>query len=100
MKTKALLIVLALCMVVSVFAGCSKAYNYDFDKYIKLGDYSGVTIDLSEINKEIKAQFESAASSDKTTNTYSTATDGIVVEDGDVANINYEGKIDGEKFDG
>lgn len=100
MKTKALLIVLALCMVVSVFAGCSKAYNYDFDKYIKLGDYSGVTIDLSEINKEIKAQFESAASSDKKTNTYSKAEEGIVVEDGDVANISYVGKVDGKEFEG
>lgn len=100
MKTKALLIVLALCMVVSVFAGCAKAYNYNFDEYIKLGDYSGVTIDLSKINKEIKAQFESAANSDKKTNTYSTKTEGIVVEDGDVANINYVGKVDGKEFEG
>ena len=100
MKTKALLIVLALCMIVTVLAGCAKAYNYNFDEYIKLADYSGVTINLSDINKEIKAQFESAASNDKKTNTYSTKTEGILVEDGDVTNITYVGKVDGKKFKG
>ena len=98
---KALIIVLALCMLVSVFAACASArYNYKYDEYIKLGEYNGITIDLSAINKEIKAQFESAASADKETKTYSTKTEGILVEDGDVANINYVGKVDGKEFDG
>jgi len=100
MKTKALLIVLALCMVVSVFAGCAKAYNYNLDEYIKLGDYSKIPIDLSDINKAIKAKYEEAAKGDKKTDTYSKAEEGIEVEDGDVANIKYVGKVDGKEFYG
>ncbi|MBR2460684.1 MAG: FKBP-type peptidyl-prolyl cis-trans isomerase [Clostridia bacterium] len=101
MKTKALSFVLAMCMLVTVFAGCSKGpYDYKFDEYIKLGNYNGVTIDLSDIREEIKSQFETAAKDAVETKTYSKKEEGIAVEKGDVANIDYVGKVDGKEFEG
>ncbi|MBQ9116733.1 MAG: FKBP-type peptidyl-prolyl cis-trans isomerase, partial [Clostridia bacterium] len=101
MRTKALILVLALCMLVTSFAGCAKTpYDYNLSEYIKLGKYHGVTIDLSDINAKIKAQYEEAAKADKTTNTYSKGEEGITVEEGDVANLDSVGKVDGKEFEG
>lgn len=104
MKIKALLVLLTLCLLVSSFMGCSsKPYNYDLSKYIKLGDYDGMTVLESDIVDGILDYYHDACSKDSKTTTYTKDTEGvkdIYVEDGDVVNIDYVGAIDGEKFEG
>ena len=67
------------------------------DKFITLGEYKGL-----ELTKNVTAvsdeDIESQIQSDLTANA-SEIEDGTV-EDGDIVNIDYEGKIDGTAFDG
>lgn len=67
------------------------------DKFITLGEYKGL-----ELTKNVTAvsdeDIESQVQSDLTANA-SEIEDGTV-EDGDIVNIDYEGKIDGTAFDG
>lgn len=108
MKKRILVLTLALLTVMTVFAGCSKAmYNYDsYEKYIKLGKTEGIEVNESDINDGIKLEFRGLFTVDDdglTQTTYSSETegvDGICIEVGDVANIDYVGKKDGEAFSG
>lgn len=103
MKNRVLFLVLAMCMVVGVFAGCSGYDNYDLDKYITLGQYSQIEILESAIVADITSAYESMSSADKKEVTYSEAeknTEGILVEDKDKVNIDYVGKVDGKEFEG
>ena len=100
MKKKALLIFLALCMIVTVLAGCAKPYNYNLSEYIVLGESYDMVLDLSEINEKIEDMYQEAAKAGNKPQTYTEAKDGIVVEMDDTVNISYVGKVDGEEFDG
>lgn len=104
MKTKALLLLLVACMLVTALVGCSsQPYNYDLSKYLKLGNYQDITIQESDIVSGIKDEYQTASKTDAKDTTYKSDTEGvdnILVEEGDTVNIDYEGKIDGVKFDG
>lgn len=75
--------------------------TYDAGDYVTLGDYSNMEITLDNdyqvtddmvknyINNNVIANYPYYAKTDKT-----------VVENGDVANIDYEGLLDGEAFSG
>lgn len=73
--------------------------DYKALDYVTLGEYKGLEVTLQSLevtDEEIDAQVQSALSqNDKLT----TLTEGTV-ENGDVANIDYEGKLNGEAFDG
>ena len=124
MKKKA--VVLLLCMVMALSYGCGSKDNsngaestesvvegtetgiasvdiqYDVDDYVKLGDYKNIEVTLNE---------EDYLVNDETVNTYAdqmisyykpyvedeTKT---VVEAGDVVDVDYVGKKDGEAFEG
>ncbi len=77
-----------------------KATDYKVEKYVKLNDYMNMTVELSQdysVTDEaiqsyieyLMSQYPSYEVSDKKT-----------VEDGDVVNIDYVGKVDGEEFSG
>ena len=62
MKTKALIVLLAICMIAVSLVGCaSKPYDYKLEDYIKLGDHTKISINLSEVNKEISDRYNEAA---------------------------------------
>lgn len=75
--------------------------TYDAGDYVSLGDYMNMEVTLDKdyqvtddmvknyVNNNVIANYPYYVESDKT-----------VVENGDVANINYEGLLDGEAFDG
>ena len=72
----------------------------DISEYVELGEYKGIQVkaqDLEvtdeEIEAEIKAQVESAVPS------YEQVTEGTVAK-GDVTNIDFVGRMDGEVFSG
>ena len=77
-----------------------KATDYKVEKYVKLNDYMNMTVELSQdysVSDEdiqsyieyLMSQYPAYETSDKTT-----------VEDGDIVNIDYVGKVDGEEFSG
>lgn len=77
-----------------------KATDYKVEKYVKLNDYMNMTVELSQdysVTDEaiqsyieyLMSQYPSYEVSDKKT-----------VESGDIVNIDYVGKVDGEEFSG
>lgn len=77
-----------------------KATDYKVEKYVKLNDYMNMTVEISQeyniTDDAVKQYIESLIAdapiyetSDKTT-----------VESGDIVNIDYVGKVDGEEFTG
>lgn len=72
--------------------------EYQASDYVKLGTYKGLTLTLEPIvvtEEEIDDQIRVNGGSD----ILEEITEGTV-EEGDTANIDYEGKLDGEAFDG
>lgn len=87
-----------------VLAGCGNASEKSLsdinpDKYVTLGDYKGVEVTLdsiavseNDIDEEINGVLKSAAERKEVT--------GRAVQEGDIVNIDYEGKKDGVAFKG
>ena len=101
MKRKALRTsALVLCVIMAFClssCGTEVSYDdYDLSKYIKVGDYKGMEVasySISVTDDEVETAIQSAldeAATDK----------GTAIENGDVVNIDYTGKLDGKKFDG
>ena len=75
------------------------AYDYDVESLVKLGDYKGLTYtetDTSVSDEEVESQINSTLTAHATPEQIKDR----AVEDGDTVNIDYEGKIDGETFEG
>lgn len=92
----------ALCVLV-MFAGCGKEKEKEkeskYDENVTLGDYKNmeVTVEKDEVTEEAIKQYVEQMI------TYYPAyesTDKTVVEDGDSVNIDYQGIMDGEAFEG
>ncbi|MCR5502642.1 MAG: trigger factor [Lachnospiraceae bacterium] len=82
--------------------GSALVYLKDFnpDDYVTLGEYKGIEISLEEpsvTDEEIQERLDSLVASYKT---YEEVTDRDDVRNGDIANIDYEGKKDGVAFEG
>lgn len=106
MKKKLITIVLAAFMALTAVACGEKdtsdlVYLKDFDasKYVELGDYKNVEISLEkptvtdeEVERTVQYLLQSRP--------VSTPVTGRAAELGDVANIDYEGKMDGVAFEG
>lgn len=110
MKKKIIALLTAACMVGTLCAcGADNSsestaednlFNIEVEKYVTLGDYKGLDINVpqpsvsdSEVEYYMNQQFASLV----------TAENGITdreVANGDIANIDYEGKKDGVAFDG
>ena len=92
----------ALCLTsLFLFTGCeSEPYgDYDLSEYVKVGDYKGLEYDkisVSVTDQEIEDEIQSRCEASATTKTVKKGT----VKDGDTVNVSYEGRIDGETFDG
>jgi len=105
MKKKAIALSLigALCLGSMLFmTGCGEKApyeGYDFSEYVTVGEYKGleykkvnVKVSQREIDEEIESRLKDAAET-------KSVKKGIV-EDGDTINVAFEGKIDGETFEG
>lgn len=100
---KIICLLLSVMLTALVFAGCGKnakrqLYNEKLNKYIDLGEYKGIKVDTK--SDEFKKFYDSAVSSDISSNDlYVRKTEGEV-SNGDTVNIDYIGKKDGIAFDG
>lgn len=90
-------VVLSLCAC----GGKSKTLIYgdtDLSKYVKLGKYKGLSVDTK--SDEYKEALQSVYQTDiSSNNIFEKKTKGTI-QNGDVANIDYEGKKDGVAFEG
>ena len=77
-----------------------KATDYKVQKYVKLNDYMNMTVELSQdysiTDEQIQEYIEYLLSMYPEYET----TDKTTVENGDIVNIDYVGKVDGEEFNG
>lgn len=77
-----------------------KATDYKVQKYVKLNDYMNMTVEVSQDytvdDDTIKSYIESLIAE----NPVYEASDKTTVESGDIVNIDYVGKVDGEEFTG
>ena len=95
-------IVIAVLLMVfkfDTFGLFTSEYKLDYDKYITVGDYKGLSfdkVDASVSKKEIKAEIQNRVEAAATTETVKKGT----VKDGDTISVDYVGKIDGKEFDG
>lgn len=74
-------------------------YEYDVESMVKLGEYKGLTYtetDVSVSDDEVESQINSTLTAHATAEQITDR----AVKDGDTVNIDFEGKIDGETFDG
>lgn len=89
--------VLTAALTISVLAGCSSASDTTYGKYIKLGEYKGLSVNKiktevtdDDVEYEIGYALEENAE-------YTEADRGA--QDGDQLNIDFTGTIGGEEFD-
>lgn len=80
-------------------SGAGESYdNTEYGK-VTLGEYKGLALEVSDANvtdEEVESRIQSTVSM----NPEKTAVEGRAVENGDVVNIDFEGKIDGTAFEG
>ena len=100
-KVVSLLLVLTFIFALT---GCTKKnmgrvmYNYNLEKLVELGKYEGIKIDTK--GEEYKTTYDGLLASDvQTYDLYHKITEGELKK-GDVANIDYTGKLNGVAFDG
>ncbi|MBE5960773.1 MAG: trigger factor [Lachnospiraceae bacterium] len=112
MKKKTFLVSLCLCLVLA-FTGCSKSDSKQNDSNsstesttvestgeVTLGEYKGIEVVMQSTevtDEEVQARLDNFVNSNATVEEITDRTD---VQDGDVANIDYVGKIGGKAFDG
>lgn len=103
MMKKILSLVLALTFILTLTA-CSNSdkgrilYNVKLDKFITLSEYEGIEIDTK--SEELEKYLANVISADvEALDLYVKIYEGVLKE-GDVANIDYVGKIDGKEFEG
>lgn len=103
MMKKIISLALALTFIFAL-AGCAKVdrdrikYNLKLEKYVTLCEYEGIAIDTKD--EEYTKTYDELMKSDvESYELYEKKTEGTLVK-GDVANIDYEGKINGVAFDG
>ena len=105
--TKRLIAAATVCALAVSVIGCgsnsgsvNKIRSYDVEKYVTLGDYDGMEVEVAgdfEVSDEDVVDYINGMLS------YHPGyedTDKQTVEDGDCVNIDYEGKKDGVAFDG
>ncbi len=93
----------ALCLTsMFAFTGCGESApysDYDLSEYVKVMDYKGLEyekISVSVTDEEVEEEIQSRCEASATTKTVMEGT----VEDGDTINVSFEGRIDGETFEG
>jgi len=100
---KKILSIILLCgVILASVAGCGKTerllYNVDLSKHITLGKYKNLTVDTE--SDDYKAYYDSAKQGDVENNELYAELKSGKVQNGDIANIDYEGKKDSVAFEG
>lgn len=100
---KLLSLILSICFIATAFAGCGDKdrilfKSADLTEYITLGEYKGITVDMN--SKELVEAVADLAKTDIEDAGLYDELDSGKVKEGDIANIDYEGKEKGVAFEG
>lgn len=107
MKKKLSIVIVAMLVLSMAITGCSKKEgttapaesDYNPEEYVKLFEYAGLpyyTQEFEVTDEEVDSQIDMEL---QYNTEYTNVTEGVVA-DGDTINIAFEGKIDGETFEG
>ena len=94
------LLILGVLSVLVCLAGCGSEGGIRAEDYITLGEYKGLSVTRmpTEVaEEEVQAELDNMLAGSATTEEITDRTD---VQEGDVANIDYTGTLDGEVFEG
>ncbi len=97
---KGLLIVLGMLSTAVCLGGCGNQDSVRAEDYITLGEYKGLSVARTSTEvaeEEVQEELNSLLTNSVTTKEVTERTD---VQQGDVANIDYTGTLDGEVFEG
>ncbi len=92
-------VILLMVFVFDTFGLYTSEYRLNYDKYVKVGNYKGLTYDkvkVSVTDKEVQNEIKSRVQAKATTKQVKTGT----VKNGDTINVDYVGKINGKTFTG
>jgi len=95
----------AFLAVALLAAGCGKkeikVADYNVDDYVKLGDYKNIVVEYTKsfavTDEEVEEQIKSIL---QTNTTFENITNRDTAKEGDYVNIDYQGKIGGQAFQG
>lgn len=76
------------------------ALNFDASKYVKLGDYKGLEVTYPSVLAVTDEEVQESIQYELEENTEYKEVEGRAAEKGDIVNIDYQGTIDGEEFEG
>lgn len=101
--TKIIAVLLVSVLMIATLAGCGENRELykrgNLKKYVEVDDYLGIEIDTK--SDKFKEYYDVIYNQDvEDNNLYVEEKEGAVVKDGYIANIDYEGKIDGVAFSG
>ncbi|MBK5247221.1 MAG: hypothetical protein JJE49_08160, partial [Peptostreptococcaceae bacterium] len=97
--------VLSVALVLALTAGMTACggkdfvgnYTYNLDDFVTLGDYKGLEYkdtDVSVSEEEIQMEISNRLAAAKGTGQYAEDSKTGKIENGDIANIDFEGKLD------
>lgn len=103
--------VLSIALVLALIAGMAACggtaftgnFTYNLDDFVTLGDYKGLEYKVTEKNvseEEVQLEISNRLAAAKGTGQYSEVSETGKIENGDTANIDFEGKLDGVAFEG
>lgn len=114
MKKKIVAMLLVMCLGTTALAGCTNKEDKkeenktttesmipaeELDQYVKLGEYKGITLEktISEVTEEsVEQEVQYALSA----NPIEVTDENAVVQEQDTVDLAFEGKVDGETFEG
>lgn len=117
MKKKGYILVMAAMVAATLLAGCGNKDNkgdttensteesadvldFDASKYVKLGDYKGLEVTYPSVLPVTDDEVQENIQYELEENTEYKEIKDRASEMGDIVNIDYTGKIDGEEFEG
>lgn len=77
-----------------------EALNFDVSKYVKLGDYKGLEVTYPSVLAVTDEEVQDSIQYELDENTDYKEVEDRAAEKGDIVNIDYQGTIDGEEFEG
>ncbi|MDD4772342.1 MAG: trigger factor [Eubacteriales bacterium] len=95
MKKKKFMSLMSLIIMLTV-TGCSQPYDFDLAEHLSLGSYSGIEVSLSELEARLEQNTDDLLEQNSTENEITDRP----VKNGDIANIDYTGTLNGEVFPG
>ena len=99
MRKGKLFLTAAMCCTMLLSVGCGKKKTTDYSKYVELGEYKGIEV-VKESTEVTDQDVMDAINATLESNKETVEVKDREIKDGDIANIDYVGTVDGKEFEG